>query len=1002
MNPAPRRIVIYFLTSILILSFSDSYGQKEIITDDVAKDKPQQFQSKTLKSEKTGDKKFTIPRKIVQNTVTHYNYYFNANNKLERVIDRAKIAQKENYLKLLPFYPYSLNSTSSQRTELDSVIYKATAGILLHDLRNNWVDDLYLLIGEAYYLRRDFDSAAMTFQFINYNLAPKKKYDDQATLVGSNDNENTSGFLSIANKEKKGFTIIKKPARNDALLWQARTLISSGEYPEAAGLMNTLQNDPNFPSRLHKELEELYGYLYYEQEVFDSAAVHLEKSFNSQETKQDRARKEFLIGQLYELSKEPLKASDYYSRAANHTADPLMDIYANLFNAKILKGKVKNELENNIESLLRLAKKGKFENYRDIVFYSAGELELQKPDTALAEKYFKKSISVNINNAAFKNKAFLQLANLEFSNKHYKNAAMNYDSLDINDASMINDVKLIQERKKALSGLVKYMNIIERQDSLQLLAKMTPAAREEFIKKLLKKLRKENGLKEDANYNSPSNAFNKNNNSSNIFGTAPIAGDWYFYNPTIKSRGYSEFKSKWGKRENVDNWRRQSSSSQSNKKIIANPDNVADVSIVDNGINPSNVDLLKGLNPLIPQDLSYDGMLANVPITDDKLKLSNSSLSTALFLLGDLYENSLEEYGLTIQSLERSLSLNPDSLYGGLLYSDLYYAYEKMGNKAKADYYKNLLTNKFQKSKYAASALHPKVIKPGLQNPAATASYEKIYNSFIEGDFIQAVDDKKIADSIYGNTYWNPQLLYIEAVYHVKIREDSQAIVLLNNIGTLYPNSPLKAKADNLANIVKRRKEIENYLTNLKVERANDSTSSENSSNTLSQPQVSVPNQVTSNTQDKKNDVIRKSDNISSVPVKTPPASAPSSYTFKAEAPQNVVMILDKVDGVYVSEAKNAFNRYNRERNAGLNVVIGKDEVDKEKTLLLFTPFLNAEAALNYMSLLKIAAPSEVSWLPAFKYSFIIISDENLAILKSNKNIEAYKELLRTLYPGKF
>ena len=83
------------------------------------------------------------------------------------------IANKDNYAKLLPFYSYSLDNTASQKTELDSVIYKATAGILLHDLRSDWVDNFYLLIGEAYYLRKDYDSASMTFQFINYNLFSK-------------------------------------------------------------------------------------------------------------------------------------------------------------------------------------------------------------------------------------------------------------------------------------------------------------------------------------------------------------------------------------------------------------------------------------------------------------------------------------------------------------------------------------------------------------------------------------------------------------------------------------------------------------------------------------------------------------------------------------------------------------------------------------------------------------------------------------------------------------
>lgn len=105
-------------------------------------------------SEKTADKKFTVTRRIIQNTVSHFNYYFNANNKLNAVIDQAKYGHKDDYARLLPFYPYSLDVTAQQKTELDSVIYKCTAGILLHDLRTDWVDNFYLLMGKSYFLKR--------------------------------------------------------------------------------------------------------------------------------------------------------------------------------------------------------------------------------------------------------------------------------------------------------------------------------------------------------------------------------------------------------------------------------------------------------------------------------------------------------------------------------------------------------------------------------------------------------------------------------------------------------------------------------------------------------------------------------------------------------------------------------------------------------------------------------------------------------------------------------
>ncbi len=50
--------------------------------------------------------------------------------------------------------------------------------------------------------------------------------------------------------------------------------------------------------------------------------------------------------------------------------------------------------------------------------------------------------------------------------------------------------------------------------------------------------------------------FNTKNASPDLFNSGNTKGDWYFYNTSIKSQGFTEFKRTWGKRQNVDNWRR--------------------------------------------------------------------------------------------------------------------------------------------------------------------------------------------------------------------------------------------------------------------------------------------------------------------------------------------------------------------------------------------------------------------------------------------------------------
>src|SRR5436190_1285955 len=120
--------------------------------------KPKEFENRTLRSEKSDQKKFTLSKRFVQNTITHYNYFYNATNKINEILDRAKSMFIDDFSQLIPFYNYTLDATAADSIQLDSISYKAQTGIVLHDLRNDWVDNLYLLWGASYYLKQQFDS----------------------------------------------------------------------------------------------------------------------------------------------------------------------------------------------------------------------------------------------------------------------------------------------------------------------------------------------------------------------------------------------------------------------------------------------------------------------------------------------------------------------------------------------------------------------------------------------------------------------------------------------------------------------------------------------------------------------------------------------------------------------------------------------------------------------------------------------------------------------------
>lgn len=981
---------LVFVSCFLIMACfftQPAFAQPTWTLDPLGKEKkPVEHEEKRLASEKTGEKKFTKFRRLLQNTTTHYNFYFNANNKLNAVVERAKIAQKDDYSKLLPFYPYTIENTSSQKVELDSVIYKATAGLLLHDLRSDWVDNMYLLIGKSYYYRNEFDSAALTFQFINYNLFPRKKAEDDNRIVGTNDAPGT-GNLSIANKENRNIlqkTFSLPPSRNDALIWLARTFTAQNEFGDAAGLINILQNDQNLPKRLQSDLEEVTAYWFFAQNNYDSAASHLELALNNADNVQDKSRWEFLLGQLFERNKQFDKASAYYEKASVHTTDLVMDIHARLNNAKMMRDdRDPKQLEYSINNLLKMAKKDRFENYRDYIYYSTAQLALQRPDTAGSMLYLSNAIKYNNNNGGIRNKSFYQLGELAYSNGDFKNAHSYYDSLQLTEADDYVNLEDLNSRKEALTNLVLRLDAINREDSLQRIAALSPADRDAFVKKLLRKLRKESGIKEDdkTDGSMPITFNNSKQEEVDLFQSS-TKGEWYFYNNNLRSKGLTDFVRKWGKRANTDNWRRQAASS----------------SIAGNG---------PGLDPtaITPQDdsakavaaLNFDALMAGLPLNAEKLDTSNAIIARNLLQLAQVFQNELQEYGMAINRYEEFLNRFPAHALEAEAYLGLYFSYSKLNNDSRAAYYKNLLASKHAGSVPALMLQNPSLLQPNAKNPEVTSRYEGIYNLFIEGKFAEAIDLKKKADSVYGTNYWTPQLLYIEAMHLIKERQDSAAIAVLQSLQTLYPESPLSGKAATLADVLGRRNEIEGYLTNLEVTRAEEEKIIVVDDAPVQKTETVVPTTVAP---------IKVEPTIKPLTVRDTtaikPVAANATFSIQPELKHYVVMLLDKVDGVYVNEAKNAFTRFNKESHLTQNMQVTRDTVDAQRVLLLFSPFDDAEAALKYFDKIKKAAPREVSWLQANKYSFFIISENNLQLLKTNKDLDGYRQLLNSTFGNKF
>lgn len=944
--------------------------------------KPEEYDDRVLRSEKSDSKKFSLPNRFIQNTVTHYNYYFNANNKLNEVLEKAKLAFKDDYTELLPFYNYTLDATASDSIQLDSITLKASSGIALHDLRNDWVDNLYLLWGASFYLQKKFDSAYLMFQFINYAFAPKEK-DGYYLTIGSSRDGNSA--YSISTKEKNSIT--KKlfsvpPSRNDAFIWQIRNFLAQNQFAEASSLIVALRNDPVFPKRLHNDLNEVQALRFYKQKSWDSAALYLSNALSNATNLQEKARWEYLVAQLYEISGQFKESEKYYSKVSNHTTDPILDIYARLAALRVNRDGGEQTIEKNVAKLVRMAKQSKYEEYRDIIYYMAAQMHLQGNNIEEAMALLLKSTKYSNNGEEQRNKAFLQLATLSYNRKEYRQAYNFYDSMRLEDPT-IKNVDEIRDRKKSLGIIASSLEIIERQDSLQRLAAMPEDQRKDFVKKLVRQLRKQQGLKDEPPMTTGSTITIPTIPS--LFPTTG-KGEWYFYNTASRSRGQADFKSRWGTRPNVDNWRRSAAVGN----IIPNNLTAQD---------PNNKNTSGNLQGGA-QELSFESLYERIPLTPESLKISNDSIADAMLALGKSYIQNIEDCTAGTATLEDLRIRYPQFQKMDEVIFNLYYCYNKNGNAAKAAALKNTLAKDFANSNFSkivTTGVNPNSEMP---NSNATKTYEEIYDLFIEGNFKDAVAQKKSADSIYNKNFWTPQLLYIEAVYYVKERKDSIAKDILSNIIGRFANSPLVPKATTLLNVLGRRAEIEAELTNMIITRIpGDTATGKPEIVKIIQPKrdtVTTIQPIVAN-----NNIPTK--DTTTTKLIPPPPVVTTSYAHTPAQPHYVVLLLNKIDPVFSNEAKNAFIRYNRTAYSAKNYSIDLFELDANYKMLLIAPFANADDAISYIEITRPKTATEIiPWLKGGKYTYTILTNGNFDLLKVNKDVEVYKAFLNQHFPGKF
>ena len=115
-------------------------------------------------------------KKLYHNTTARFNGYFNANEIMKETMVKLQDMHVDNYNRILGVYDYvDVDNPQAVVADMDKAIEKVSTVATIHDV-SNFVDDCYLLIGKAQYMKQDYIAAEETFLYFEDVFDPKNPY----------------------------------------------------------------------------------------------------------------------------------------------------------------------------------------------------------------------------------------------------------------------------------------------------------------------------------------------------------------------------------------------------------------------------------------------------------------------------------------------------------------------------------------------------------------------------------------------------------------------------------------------------------------------------------------------------------------------------------------------------------------------------------------------------------------------------------------------------------
>lgn len=709
--------------------------------------------------------KNTIVHRSYHNLTSRYNGFFNGRLALQDAHRSMKEAYEEDYTSPLPIFIYSKDEVVQPvYPELDRAISKTSLVIDRHsmDIKGKeyckWVDDTWIVMGEAQFLKGEYTQAKQIFDFT------KTKYPDPET------------------KQLSHF-------------WLARILTEQEQYSRASDALRKISVAEGFPEKQLGELHAFKAEYQLRQGRTEKAIEELELSVTHTKKREVKTRRMFILAQLYKLEGDGIRSSDLYAEVIKRNPEYEMAFYAKI-NRALAYDVTAGNVDEIREILFKMLKDEKNFEYQDQIYYALAELDLKEGDEVGGIENLRLATRNSVRNGNTKGLAFYKLGEIYFAKNDYPTAQAYYDSTVTFLSTEHPDYDQILARANNLTQMMRDIEIVEREDSLQRFAQLDKKEQDRLIDEMIEEViqaeieaERQKKLEE---IQSQQAKFQQNSQiNRNV-----TKGEWYFYNAAAVGFGAAEFKKIWGRRKNEDHWRRQDKTSVA--PLFDPNDELA-----------SAQDTIDGAND--PKNANY--YRKNIPDTEEKLERSNALIIEALYDLAIVYKDQMNDPEPAIETFEELISRYDSSKYHPNSYYQLYLMYGEQGNTAKADYYKNLILDEYPSTDYAKVIKNPNYAAESFAAEKEVKElYETAYQYFYQGSYSKSYQYVMTGLEKFPGSEYDPQFQLLHALCLGHIDSEKRMISELEKIERTYAAHEVGQEASDILAYFRNGKKIESTV----------------------------------------------------------------------------------------------------------------------------------------------------------------------------------------------